>query len=136
MGELEAAMLKPGPLNERLLAEKAYYQAFATDLLCRRAKDTPLVYHGRSGHMILPEVQHVLRLRVAQTLEERVGAVLERLSLSWKQAREYIEAVDEDRKRWTRTLYEREWDVSHEYDLVLNMDHPEISGYRMTSGPR
>ncbi len=123
VGKLEAAMLKPGRIGERLLAERDYYQAFATDFLCSKAEASNLVYHGRTGHLLLPGISHMLRLRVVKNMEARINSVVMRLGIPWKKAREYIEAVDEDRRLWSRSLYNREWDENQEYDLIVNLEN-------------
>ena len=122
-GKLEMACLKPRGLNERMMLEREHFQAFATQQLVERALDGPLVYHGRTGHLLLQGVSHVLRLRVVADMETRIKSVEERLGLERDKARRYIEQVEDDRRRWVRTFYNLDWDASTGYDFIVNLEH-------------
>ena len=63
-------------------------------LICERALRENLVYAGRSGHLLLPGVTHILRIRVVADMETRIKAVMQRLRLGREKAKEYIEAGD------------------------------------------
>jgi len=123
VGKMEAAMLKPHHFTERLVLVKEHYQAFATAYLCERALEANLVYHGRAGHLLLPGVGHVLRVKVVEALEERVKATMARKNLTWEQARRYVEDVDEDIHRWVKTLYGADWNAFTHYDLTVNFEN-------------
>src|SRR4030042_438309 len=73
VGKLEEAMLKPHIFSERLALEREHYHAFSTMFLCERATEGRLVYHGRTGHLLLPGVSHVLRIRVVADMESRIN---------------------------------------------------------------
>ena len=123
VGKLEMAVVRRRPLDERLALEKDRYQAFVTATLCERALKGSIVYHGRTGHLVLPGLQHVLRVRVIQDPERRVEMVMERLGLDRAKALRYLEQVDEDRQRWVRTLYGTDWNDPGQYDLVVNLSN-------------
>ena len=71
VGKLEEAMLKPHVFSERLALEREHYHAFSTMFLCEQATEGRLVYHGRTGHLLLPSVSHVLSVGLTriQTVE-------------------------------------------------------------------
>jgi cytidylate kinase len=121
VGRLEMAMVSPGIFSERLALERDHYLAFTTSYLCDRAMEGGLVYHGRTGHFLLPGVSHVLKVRVLADLEYRINAVVRDLSLDRRKARRYIEDVDEDRRRWVRSVYAVSWEDAANYDVVLNL---------------
>jgi len=125
-GKLEMACLKSRNLDRKTLLEREHYQAFTTALLCERALKGPLVYHGRTGHLLLQGVPHVLRLRVVADLEARIKAVEARLGLEREKAKRYVEQVDEDRQRWVRTFYNIDWDASAGYDFIVNLEHASV----------
>jgi cytidylate kinase len=125
-GKLEMACLKSRNLDEKMLLEREHYQAFTTALLCERALAGSLVYHGRTGHLLLQGVPHVLRIRVVADLETRIKSVEERLSIDREKAKKYIEQVDEDRRKWVRTFYNIDWDASAGYDFIINLEHANI----------
>lgn len=123
VGKLEMAIIRLRPLSEQLAIEKERYTAFVTATLCERALKQSLVYHGRTGHLVLPGVTHVLRVRVIQDPEQRIASIMERLRVSRQKAQRYNEQVDEDRRRWVRTLYNIDWRDPMHYDMVVNLSH-------------
>jgi cytidylate kinase len=122
VGRLETAIVKRRPMDERLMLEKELYQSFITRLLCERALQGNLVYAGRTGHLLLPGVTHILRVRVVTDMETRINSVMLRLRLGREKAKQYIEQVEDDRQRWTRTMYAVDWDFAGFYDLVVNLE--------------
>lgn len=120
VGRLEMAMMKQG-ITERLALERDHYLAFTTAYLCDKAMEGGLVYHGRTGHLLLPGITHVLRVRVLADEEFRIEAVMRDLNLDRKKASRYIEEVDEDRRRWVHSMYGVSWEDAANYDVVLNL---------------
>jgi cytidylate kinase len=126
VGKLEMAMVRGGIFSERLAIERDYFLAFTTAYLCEKAMDHDLVYHGRTGHLLLPGVSHLLRVRVLSDHEYRVKAVMRDLGLDRAKAQRYIEEVDEDRRRWVRSMYSVSWEDAANYDVVLNLAHISV----------
>jgi cytidylate kinase len=126
VGRLETAIVKRRPLDERLMLDKELYQAFTTKLLCERALAGDLVYAGRTGHMLLPGVTNILRVRVVADMETRINSVMQRLRLSREKAKEYIEQVADDRQRWARTMYDVDLESAGYYDLILNLEQVNV----------
>jgi cytidylate kinase len=123
IGKLETAILKPHTFSDRLLLELDHYKALATSILCEKALSHDIVYHGRTGHLLLTGVEHILKIRVVADMEYRIQLVMEKLDLPRKKAQRYIEQVEDDRRRWVKRFYNVEWDVSTLYDSVLNLSH-------------
>jgi len=121
VGKLEMAMVKPGIFSERLALERDIYLAFSTAYLCEKAKEGGLVYHGRTGHLLLSGVSHMLRVRVLADEEYRIRAVMQKLGLVRQKAQKYIQEVDEDRRRWVHSMYGVSWDDAANYDMVINL---------------
>jgi cytidylate kinase len=126
VGKLEMAMVRSGIFSERLALERDHYLAFTTAQLCDKAAEGGLVYHGRTGHFLLPGVSHVLRVRVLADKDYRIKAVVQDLNLDRRKALRYIEDVDEDRRRWVRSMYSISWDDAANYDIVLNLSHMSV----------
>jgi cytidylate kinase len=126
VGRMELAMIKPHTFADRLALEKEHYKAFATNMICEKALQKNLVYHGRTGHLLLPGIDNVLRVRVVANLESRIEAVMKRLRLDRAKARDYIVQVEEDRRLWARSFYNVRWDESLLYDVIINTDHLSI----------
>jgi cytidylate kinase len=120
VGKLEEAVVKRRPLNEALALLFEHYQAYVTATLAERALKGSLIYHGRTGHLVLPGITHVLRIRVITDPEDRIEAVTTRMRLSREKAKAYIQEVDEDRRRWVRTLYNLDIDDPNLFNVTLN----------------
>ncbi len=126
VGKLEMNMLRRRPMSEQLAIDKERYKAFVTATLCERALKNNLVYHGRTGHLVLPGVTHVLRVRAIMDPEQRMQAAMQRLRLDREKAHKYIAEVDEDRRRWVRSLYNTDWHDPGSYDIVINLSHVNV----------
>jgi len=106
---------------ERLGREKQAYIAYIRCALARRARKDNVVYHGLAGHLLLKGIPHVLKVRIISDLEDRVKSEMERERMNEQEARSLILRDDEERRRWTRTLFGLDpWD-SALYDLVLHI---------------
>ncbi|MFH2055329.1 MAG: cytidylate kinase-like family protein [bacterium] len=121
IGKLETAIIKPHIFSERLALESEHYKALATSILCQKALERDIVYHGRTGHLLLPGIDHILKIRVVSDFEYRLQHVVREMDISRAKAKRYIEQVDEDRRRWVKKFYNVDWDVFTLYDLVLNL---------------
>ncbi len=82
-----------------------------------------MVYHGYSGHLLLPVVRHFVRIRIHAPLSLRVKMTMERLSCDEDGARAYISAADEQRVKWARFVYAKDIRNPLLYDLCLNLEH-------------
>jgi hypothetical protein len=122
VGRLETAMLKSQPVSERLTLEKEYYQAFATQTICERALAGDLLYHGRAGHLLLPGVTHVMKVRVVQSEETLVDDAMARMDVPWKKARDYVQQVNEDIARWVKSYYSADFNNLYGFNMILNLD--------------
>jgi cytidylate kinase len=121
VGKIEAAILKRRPISEILAIQVEMMKAFISARICERALEKEVVYHGRTGHLVLPGISHVLRIRAIANDEERINMTLRRMpTLSREKAKRYNDQVDEDRRRWVRTLYNVDWEDPSLYDLTIN----------------
>ncbi len=127
VGKLETAIIKPHIFSERLAQELEHYKALATSILCEKALEGNLVYYGRTGHLLLPGISHILKVRVVSDSEFRIRHVMETLQLPREKAKRYIEQIDDDRRKWVKTFYNIEWDVNTLYDLVLNLSYMNVN---------
>jgi len=121
IGKLETAIIKPHIFSEQLALEVEHYKALATSILCEKALKNNIVYHGRTGHLLLPGVGHILKIRVVSDSEYRLQHVMRELGLPREKARRYVDQIDDDRRRWVKKFYNVDWDVYTLYDLVLNL---------------
>jgi cytidylate kinase len=121
VGKIEMAVLNKRPLSEELTVAIDRFKAFLSITLCEKALKNGIVYHGRTGHLVLPGVSPVMRLRVIADPEERIKLTMQRLHLAREKAKRYIEQVDDDRRRWVRILYNVDWEAPSLYDLTVNV---------------
>ncbi len=126
VGKLETSMMNPRAFNERLARERDHYLAFSTAYLCDRIEEGPLVYHGRTGHLLLRNVGHVMRVRVVADEEYRVGATMRSLGIDREAARRYLTAVEEDRRNWVRSMYGVSWEDAVQYDVIVNVERMAV----------
>jgi cytidylate kinase len=80
-----------------------------------------VVYHGHQGHFLLTEVPRVLKIRIDAPVEHRVKFLMEESGCTEEEAREKIDHIDEQRIMWARFLYGIDYNLSSNYDIVLNM---------------
>jgi cytidylate kinase len=121
VGKIETAMVKGRGFSERLALEREHYLAFTRAYLCDHALEGELIYHGRTGHLLLPGVNNVLRVRVVADYEYRLRAAMQRLGLEREKARRYVDEVDEDRRQWAHTMYGVSCDDVIQYDMVVSL---------------
>jgi len=123
VGKLEMAVVKHRPLSESMGIVRDLFKAYVAAYLSEHALEEDIVYHGRSGHLVLPDLTSVLRVRTIDDAEARIDRVMNRLKLSREKAKNYAAEVDEDRKRWVRRIYNVAWDDPLLYDITLNATH-------------
>jgi cytidylate kinase len=80
-----------------------------------------VIYHGYSGHLLLPRMPHFVRVRIEAPITTRVSLTMERLACDEQQARDYIHDEDERRVRWARFMYGKDITDPRLYDIVLNL---------------
>jgi cytidylate kinase len=126
VGKLETSMMHARAFTERLARERDHYLAFSTAYLCDKALAGPLVYHGRSGHLLLRGISHVLRVRVLADHEYRINAVMRELGLTRDKAERYLQAVEEDRRTWVRSMYGVPWESASQYDVTVSVERMTV----------
>jgi cytidylate kinase len=126
--ELMEALVKPPTFWDRFRHKKYIYLTLIQAAFTEEVRTGKVVYHGNAGHLLLQGAPHVLRVRIVAPVEFRLGMVQDRLKLNRSEALAYIRGVDEDRRKWTQYLYGVNWEDSHLYDVVLNLEHIDIKG--------
>ena len=126
VGKLEMAMVRGRGFSQQLALERDHYLAFSRAYLCERALKESVVYHGRTGHLLLQGVNNVLRIRAVQDLESRIAQVARELSLEREAASRYIQDVDADRERWVRNMYGVSVDEPINYDFTVNLQNVSV----------
>jgi cytidylate kinase len=132
--DLEKIVNRHGELATRVLeklakATSAYdqfselrwpYMVLMRKALLEEIRADHVVYHGYSGHLLLPTLRHFVRVRIEAPFELRVKMTMDRLGCDEKRARDYIIEADDHRVRWARFMYGRDIRNTLLYDLHLN----------------
>ena len=113
---------------ERFGRKRQAFVAFIrSELACRVSTDN-VVYHGLAGHLLLKGIPHVLKVRIIAQLEDRIiTAESKRAGISEEKARTLLLNDDQERRKWTQSLYGLDpWDSSL-YDLVIHIHKLKVS---------
>ncbi|MBW1780033.1 MAG: cytidylate kinase-like family protein [Deltaproteobacteria bacterium] len=106
---------------ERLGHSRRVFMAYYQSALTRRVRKDDIVYHGLAGHLLLSGVPHVLKVRIIADLADRVHDEMRREGIGEQEARSLILRDDQERRKWTQSLYGADpWDSSL-YDLVIHI---------------
>jgi cytidylate kinase len=108
-------------LWERFRTDRGLYVTAMQAVLAEKAAGGCLVYHGYAGHLLLKGMPSLLKVRVIAPLEMRVPLVMQRQGIGAGEAEAYIRKVDQNRAKWTRFIYDVNWEDPYLYDLVVNL---------------
>ena len=108
-------------------SNKKKYIAFFQSALLKRIQRDNKVYHGLAGHFFLAGVSHVLKVRIIADLEDRVKLEMEREKISSKDALKLLKKDDEERRKWSLSLYGLDTNDPSLYDLVINVSHLTVA---------
>ena len=106
---------------------QAFVAFIRSELACRVSTDN-VVYHGLAGHLLLKGIPHVLKVRIIAQMEDRIiTAESKRAGISEEKARTLLLNDDQERRKWTQSLYGLDpWDSSL-YDLVIHIHKLKVS---------
>jgi len=124
--ELRAALDKPPGFLDRFSHKKYLYLTLIQAALTEEVKDGRAVYHGNAGHLLLRGGGPVFRVRIIAPMEFRIQMCIDRLKFTRAEAINYIQTMDNDRRRWTQYLYGVDWGNPSLYDVVLNLENIPI----------
>lgn len=125
---LEHAIKDAPSLLDRFTGGRPSYLAYAQSTLARHVQGDDVVYHGLAGHLLLRNVGHVLKIRVVADRRSRIEVVRKRDGVSAKAADALITRLDNQRRKWTRSLYGLDpWDPTL-YDMLLNVSRFDVGG--------
>jgi cytidylate kinase len=99
------------------------YIVLMRQALLEEIRHDSMIYHGYSGHLLLPRLRHFVRVRIEAPLNMRVEMTMQRLNCDEEKAREYINEQDDRRVKWARFMFAQDIRNMMLYDLNLNMGH-------------
>ncbi len=124
--DLRTAIEKPPSFLGQSPQTRYRYLAFIQAALAEEARTGKVIYHGLAAHLLLGKGPRVLRTRIIARMQFRIDQVQNRLGCNCNEAVAYIKKVDEDRRRWTKFLYDLDWTDASLYDLVLNLEQISV----------
>jgi cytidylate kinase len=140
--DLLAAVNTYGDIATRIAArvakaERAYeefseirrpYQILMRRALMERIREGRVAYFGYSGHLLLPRIQHFVRVRLIAPIATRIAGARVALGCSEDDARDYVRQVDQERAQWTRVMYGVDLRDPAGYDLCINLERLSLPG--------
>jgi len=106
---------------DRFTYGKERYIAYVQSALLRHLQKDNVVYHGFAGHFFAKGVSHVLKVRIIADLEDRIRLVMDRDRVSKKKALQSLKKIDEQRRKWSISLYGIDTSDPGLYDMVLHI---------------
>jgi len=119
--------MQPPHVWDRHAAQRRMYLTLLRASLMDLIAGGNVIYMGHMGQFVLANVPKVLRIRVDSSLEYRVGALTEGSKLSEDEARDYIQKIDERRRKWAKFLYGVEYDNPLNYDIIVNLERLSLT---------
>ena len=116
----------PSVLN-RFSHGKERFVAYIQEALLTHLQRDNVVYHGLAGHFFLDGVSHSLKVRIISDLHDRVKLEMERETISEEQALKILKKDDDERRRWSMTLYGMDTTDTSLYDLCIHVRTISVS---------
>lgn len=117
-----------GPWWERWHESLRLYRITLQAAMCEMAQCGNLVYHGRAGQQLLPQIRHVLKILIIAPADYRIGQLRAQKNLDVESARQFLRELDRVRSRRFRALFNDDWQDPLGYDLVLNSSRLTADG--------
>jgi len=124
--ELYDKLIEAPKLWKRLTREHQRYLIYIQCSLIEAAKQDNIIYHGYAGQLFLRGVRHALKIRLEAPLEDRTKAEMNEHNVKRESASSTVLKYDEQRSRWMKFLYDKDWHDPSLYDLVINLESISI----------
>lgn len=111
----------PSILERFTHGRERYISYFRAAFLNHMVKDN-IVYHGLAGHFFLQEISHVMKVRIIANMEDRIREEMKRDNCSEEEARYMLKKDDDERRRWSLSLYGMDTLNCSLYDAVLHIN--------------
>ncbi|MFH1243548.1 MAG: cytidylate kinase-like family protein [Pseudomonadota bacterium] len=89
--------------------------------LLEHVKKDSVVYHGYAGHVLIPGISHVLKVRVIAEVEDRIALLQKNRNISRDEAIKFIEREDRERADWNHYFFKADMSDPVLYDMVLHI---------------
>lgn len=102
------------------------YKILMQRALLEYVRQGDVAYFGYSGHLLLQNIAHAIRVRVIAPLQQRIERMMQRESVTAEEASERIHQQDEERSRWTRFMYGKNLKDPELFDFCVNLQRISI----------
>jgi cytidylate kinase len=106
---------------DRMSRKKEQYVSFVRTALIQHFRRDNIVYHGLAGQFFIRYIPHVLKVRIIADTEERIKLEMEREGISRDKALDIINKDDEERRKWSQSLYGIDTCDPCRYDLLIHI---------------
>jgi cytidylate kinase len=106
---------------ERFTRGREKYLSYIQAVLLQHAKNDNMIYHGHGSHLLLPNISHVLNIRITADLSDRIEFMQQLHNISEKEAMRHINEEDTTRARWAYYLYKVDITDPRYYDMTINI---------------
>lgn len=103
--KLERAIHDAPSILDRFSHGRQSYIAYIQSELTKRVCGDNVVYHGLAGQFFLRGIDHVLNVCLFANLEDRIAEEIKQKGGTEEDARGLILKDDQERRKWTQTLY-------------------------------
>ncbi len=91
-------------------------------VIIQTVQEGNVILVGRGAQAYLGQRDDTLHVFIVGSRETRVLAAMQRLGITRAEAEDAVNKIDEGRKRYVKTHYNRRWDDPNNYHLVFNTD--------------
>ena len=106
---------------DQTVFNKHRYISYIRSALLKHLAKGKVVYHGFYGHILLKDIDHVLKVQITADLKDRVKLVMDRDGFSRNEALLFIKTMNDARKKWCQKLYKIDLSKTCQYDISLNI---------------
>jgi len=106
---------------DRLSHKKERFVSFVRTALIQHFRRDNIVYHGLAGHFFVKHIPHVLKVRIIADTEERIQLEMKKMGISRQKALDILKKDDEERHKWSQSLYKINTCDPCLYDLILHI---------------
>ena len=107
---------------DRITRGREHYLCYIQAMLLTHIKQENVVYHGNASHLLLPDIGHVLNIRILADMAGRIQFMQQTQHISEKDAIRHINTEDTNRTRWAHYLYKTDITDPQLYDMVIKIN--------------
>ena len=91
------------------------------DMLRSFATDGHCIIVGRAGSIIAKDIERSLLVKLTAPLDWRIGQIMKKNKMNWKEAAEFIERTEKERENFRKHIA-GDQNITEEFDLTINME--------------